>query len=105
MSGYTIRCYQCDGEDNLCTVGLLGDKIECPKSTKSCYKSWTGKIAFFNAKSCDWLIFNVVSSIVETSPLTKRKCADDREYPEGMLYSIAHTQAPENLPIPSIAYS
>ena len=53
MSGYTIRCYQCDGEDNLCTVGLLGDKIECPKSTKSCYKSWTGKIAFFNAKSCD----------------------------------------------------
>ena len=47
MSGYTIHCYQCDGEDNLCTVGLLGDKIECPKSTKSCYKSWTGKIAFF----------------------------------------------------------
>ena len=55
MSGYTIHCYQCDGEDNLCTVGLLGDKIECPKSTKSCYKSWTGKIAFFMQNNAtDW---------------------------------------------------
>merc|ERR1711981_643815 len=60
QKGYTIQCYQCNGEDNLCSIGLLGDKIDCPKSSKSCYKSWT----------------------VETSPLTKRKCADDRDYPE-----------------------
>ena len=37
-----IKCYQCYGLDNTCTVGLLGNKTECPPTTTSCYKSWTG---------------------------------------------------------------
>ena len=41
--GHGLRCYVCDGEDNLCTIGLLGEKTECPPETKHCYKSWTGK--------------------------------------------------------------
>eukprot|EP00093_Oithona_nana_P013858 13858.XXX_247224_246558_1 [CDS] Oithona nana genome sequencing. len=53
-----IKCYQCYGLDNTCTVGLLGNKTECPPTTTSCYKSWT----------------------VETSPMTKRKCGDERVY-------------------------
>jgi len=56
--GTRLWCYECNGLDNNCTVGLLGTKKECPPSTTSCYKSWT----------------------VETSPKTKRKCADDRKY-------------------------
>lgn len=62
LAADAIRCYTCDsGDDNLCTVGLLGKKVECPAETKSCYKSWT----------------------VETSPLTKRKCGDERAYANG----------------------
>ena len=38
-----IKCYQCYGVDNECTVGLLGNKTECPPTTTSCYKSWTGR--------------------------------------------------------------
>jgi len=55
---YGIKCYQCEGNDNKCDVGLLGVKEDCPSSTTSCYKSWT----------------------VESSPITKRKCADERVY-------------------------
>ena len=43
FTGDALRCYVCDGFDFLCTVGLLGEKTECPSDTKNCYKSWTGE--------------------------------------------------------------
>ena len=43
LVGSALRCYVCDGIDHLCTVGLLGEKTECPSGTKNCYKSWTGE--------------------------------------------------------------
>ena len=31
--GTRLWCYECNGLDNNCTVGLLGTKKECPPST------------------------------------------------------------------------
>ena len=60
QGNYGLQCYQCGDSksDYECMVGLLGDKVNCSSTTTSCYKSWT----------------------VESSPRTKRKCADDKEY-------------------------
>ena len=44
---HSIKCYECQGEDNLCQVGLLGERVTCSPGVKHCYKSWTGKKNYF----------------------------------------------------------
>jgi len=68
---HSIKCYECQGEDNLCQVGLLGERVTCSPGVKHCYKSWT----------------------VETQPQTKRKCGSHREM-ENKCIDHLHEQTP-----------
>ena len=31
------------GEENLCSPGLLGEKVDCKPDVTHCLKTWTGK--------------------------------------------------------------
>jgi len=51
-----LECYECTGEDHLCSPGLLGKKSICKPDVTHCLKTWT----------------------VETSPKTKRACGTSK---------------------------
>ena len=38
-----LECYECTGEDHLCSPGLLGKKSICKPDVTHCLKTWTGK--------------------------------------------------------------
>jgi len=53
---FGLSCYKCMGEDNLCSPGRLGEKVDCKPDVTHCLKTWT----------------------VETSPKTKRSCGTSK---------------------------
>ena len=79
------------GEDNLCSPGRLGEKVDCKPDVTHCLKTWTGRL-----RNMIWLINSEFSKIinkwyaisnwklllfihvVETSPKTKRSCGTSK---------------------------
>ena len=43
ISAIALECYECTGEDHLCSPGLLGKKSICKPDVTHCLKTWTGK--------------------------------------------------------------
>ena len=39
-----LSCYKCMGEDNLCSPGRLGEKVDCKPDVTHCLKTWTGNL-------------------------------------------------------------
>ena len=46
-----LSCYKCMGEDNLCSPGRLGEKVDCKPDVTHCLKTWTGRL-----RNMIWLI-------------------------------------------------
>ena len=85
-----LSCYKCMGEDNLCSPGRLGEKVDCKPDVTHCLKTWTGSL-----RNMIWLIklkFSKINKLyamskwqlllfihlVETSPKTKRSCGTSK---------------------------
>ena len=87
ISAIALECYECTGEDHLCSPGLLGKKSICKPDVTHCLKTWTGKCHILLLKtnvseeiqSLYRLTIQLsIFFIVETSPKTKRACGTSK---------------------------
>ena len=77
------------GEENLCSPGLLGEKVDCKPDVTHCLKTWTGKSSEMIkniVRILHYMIFGYLNIFtyflnffsVETSPKTKRNCGTNK---------------------------